>query len=177
MSRIGKYPVPVPAGVQVTIADQILTAKGKLGTLTLPIAEEISATLEDGKVVVKPVNDSKRAFTLWGTTRALINNLVTGVSNGFSVNLEINGVGYRAAVNGKVLNLQLGYSHDIDFPIPDDVKISCEKPTSITVTGADKQRVGAVAAKIRSFRKPEPYKGKGVKYATETIRRKEGKKK
>jgi large subunit ribosomal protein L6 len=133
--------------------------------------------LEEGKVVVTPVQDTKRARTLWGTTRALINNLVTGVSAGFSVNLEINGVGYRAAVNGKVLNLQLGYSHDIDFPIPDDVKISCEKPTSITVTGADKQRVGAVAAKIRSFRKPEPYKGKGVKYATETIRRKEGKKK
>ena len=177
MSRIGKYPVPVPAGVEVTIVDQILTAKGKLGTLSLPIAEEVSAALQDGKVVVTPVQDTKRARTLWGTTRALINNLVTGVSAGFSVNLEINGVGYRAAVNGKVLNLQLGYSHDIDFPIPDDVKISCEKPTSITVTGADKQRVGAVAAKIRSFRKPEPYKGKGVKYATETIRRKEGKKK
>jgi len=177
MSRIGKYPVPVPAGVEVTIVDQILTAKGKLGTLSLPISEEVSAALEEGKVVVTPVQDTKRARTLWGTTRALINNLVTGVSAGFSVNLEINGVGYRAAVNGKVLNLQLGYSHDIDFPIPDDVKISCEKPTSITVTGADKQRVGAVAAKIRSFRKPEPYKGKGVKYATETIRRKEGKKK
>ena len=177
MSRIGKYPVPVPTGVEVTIVDQILTAKGKLGTLSLPIAEEVSAALQDGKVVVTPVQDTKRARTLWGTTRALINNLVTGVSAGFSVNLEINGVGYRAAVNGKVLNLQLGYSHDIDFPIPDDVKISCEKPTSITVTGADKQRVGAVAAKIRSFRKPEPYKGKGVKYATETIRRKEGKKK
>jgi large subunit ribosomal protein L6 len=177
MSRIGKYPVPVPAGVEVTIVDQILTAKGKLGTLSLPIAEEVTAALEEGKVVVTPVQDTKRARTLWGTTRALINNLVTGVSAGFSVNLEINGVGYRAAVNGKVLNLQLGYSHDIDFPIPDDVKISCEKPTSITVTGADKQRVGAVAAKIRSFRKPEPYKGKGVKYATETIRRKEGKKK
>ena len=177
MSRIGKYPVPVPTGVEVTIVDQILTAKGKLGTLSLPIAEEVSAALQDGKVVVTPVQDTKRARTLWGTTRALINNLVTGVSAGFSVNLEINGVGYRAAVNGKVLNLQLGYSHDIDFPIPDDVKISCEKPTSITVTGADKQRVGAVAAKIRSFRKPEPYKGKGVKYETETILRKEGKKK
>jgi large subunit ribosomal protein L6 len=177
MSRIGKYPVPVPAGVEVTIVNQILTAKGKLGSLSLPISEEISAAVEEGKVVVTPVQDTKRARTLWGTTRALINNLVTGVSAGFKVNLEINGVGYRAAVNGKILNLQLGYSHDIDFPIPDDVKISCEKPTSITVHGADKQRVGAVAAKIRSFRKPEPYKGKGVKYATETIRRKEGKKK
>jgi len=177
MSRIGKYPVPVPNGVEVTIVDQILTAKGKLGTLSLPIAEEISAALKEGKVVVTPVHDTKRARTLWGTTRALINNLVTGVSAGFSVNLEINGVGYRAAVNGKVLNLQLGYSHDIDFPIPDDVKISCEKPTSITVHGADKQRLGAAPATIRSFRKPEPSKGKGVKYATETIRRKEGKKK
>ena len=114
---------------------------------------------------------------LWGTTRALVSNMVTGVSEGFSVGLEINGVGYRAAVQGKNLNLQLGYSHDIVFPIPEDVAITCEKPTAISVTGADKQRVGAVAAKIRSFRGPEPYKGKGVKYTTETIRRKEGKKK
>ena len=177
MSRIGKYPGPVPAGVSVVINDQILTAKGKLGELSLSISGEVTATLEDNSVVVRPANDGKRARTLWGTTRSLVNNLVTGVSTGFAVSLEINGVGYRAAVVGDVLNLQLGYSHDIAFPIPDDVKIVCEKPTSITVTGADKQRVGAVAAKIRSYRGPEPYKGKGVKYATETIRRKEGKKK
>ena len=177
MSRIGKYPVPVPAGVSVVINDQILTAKGKLGELSLAISGEVTATLEDNAVVVRPANDGKRARTLWGTTSSLVNNLVTGVSTGFAVALEINGVGYRAAVVGDILNLQLGYSHDIQFPIPDDVKIVCEKPTSITVTGADKQRVGAVAAKIRSYRGPEPYKGKGVKYATETIRRKEGKKK
>lgn len=177
MSRIGKYPVPVPAGVSVVINDQILTAKGKLGELSLAISGEVTATLEDNSVVVRPANDGKRARTLWGTTRSLVNNLVTGVSTGFTVALEINGVGYRAAVVGDVLNLQLGYSHDIAFPIPDDVKIVCEKPTSISISGADKQRVGAVAAKIRSYRGPEPYKGKGVKYATETIRRKEGKKK
>jgi len=177
MSRVGKHPVPVPAGVQISIADQTLTAKGKLGQLSLAISSDIATTVEDGHVVVKPANDTKRAKVLWGTTRALVSNMVTGVSKGFTVGLEINGVGYRAAVQGKNLNLQLGYSHDIIFPIPEDVSITCEKPTAISVTGADKQRVGAVAAKIRSFRGPEPYKGKGVKYTTETIRRKEGKKK
>jgi len=177
MSRIGKYPVPVPAGVEIQIVDQILTAKGKLGSLSLTVSPEISTVVEAGTVVVTPANDTKRARMLWGTTRALVNNMVTGVSKGFTVGLEINGVGYRAAVQGKILNLQLGYSHDINFPIPPDVTITCEKPTAITVAGADKQRVGAVAAEIRSFRRPEPYKGKGVKYATETIRRKEGKKK
>jgi large subunit ribosomal protein L6 len=177
MSRIGKYPVPVPAGVEIQIVDQLLTAKGKLGSLSLNIASEISASVEAGTVVITPANDTKRARMLWGTTRALVNNMVTGVSKGFTVGLEINGVGYRAAVQGKVLNLQLGYSHDIMFEIPPDVTITCEKPTAITVAGADKQRVGAVAAKIRSYRGPEPYKGKGVKYTTEIIRRKEGKKK
>ena len=177
MSRVGKHPVPVPAGVEIRVADQTLTAKGKLGQLSMVISSDIAATVEDGHVVVKPANDTKRARVLWGTTRALVSNMVTGVSKGFTVGLEINGVGYRAAVQGKNLNLQLGYSHDIVFPIPADVSITCEKPTAISVTGADKQRVGAVAAKIRSFRGPEPYKGKGVKYTTETIRRKEGKKK
>ncbi|HWL21230.1 MAG TPA: 50S ribosomal protein L6 [Bradyrhizobium sp.] len=177
MSRIGKYPVAVPSGVDVQIAGQMLTAKGKLGALSLALASDVTASLEDGKVWIKPVAETKQARTLWGTTRSLVANMVTGVSTGFSVNLEINGVGYRAAVQGKNLNLQLGYSHDIDFPIPDDVKIVCDKPTSIIISGADKQRVGQIAAKIREFRKPEPYKGKGVKYSTETIRRKEGKKK
>jgi large subunit ribosomal protein L6 len=177
MSRVGKYPVAVPAGVDVQIADQILTAKGKLGALSVGLTPDVVVTVEGGKVTVTPAGDSKRSRMMWGTTRALVNNLVRGVSEGFSVALEINGVGYRAAVNGKVLNLQLGYSHDIEFPIPDDVKVVCDKPTAITISGADKQRVGAIAAKIRSFRGPEPYKGKGVKYATETIRRKEGKKK
>jgi large subunit ribosomal protein L6 len=177
MSRVGKYPVSVPAGVDVHIADQILTAKGKNGALSLGLTADVQVTIDAGRIVVAPGNDTKRARVMWGTTRALVSNLVRGVSEGFTVGLEINGVGYRAAVNGKVLNLQLGYSHDIEFPIPDDVKIVCEKPTAISVSGADKQRVGAVAAKIRSFRGPEPYKGKGVKYVTETIRRKEGKKK
>ena len=126
---------------------------------------------------MKPKSDTKRARTLWGTTRALVNNMVNGVSKGFTVNLEINGVGYRAAVQGSNLNLQLGYSHDIPYPIPKDVRITCERPTAITITGADRQRVGQVAAEIRGYRPPEPYKGKGIKYADETIRRKEGKKK
>ena len=177
MSRIGKNPVPVPSGVSVDIAGQTVTAKGKLGTLKLVVSNEILTTLEDGKVWVKPKSDTKRARTLWGTTRALVNNMVNGVSKGFTVNLEINGVGYRAAVQGKTLNLQLGYSHEVRFPIPDDVKITCEKPTAISLTGADRQRVGQMAAVIRGYRKPEPYKGKGIKYETETVRRKEGKKK
>jgi large subunit ribosomal protein L6 len=177
MSRVGKNPVAVPSGVELNIAGQVLTAKGKLGTLKLVASNEVAVTLEDGKVWVKPKSDSKRARTLWGTTRALVNNMVNGVSKGFTVNLEINGVGYRAAVQGKALNLQLGYSHEVQFPIPDDVKIVCEKPTSIAISGADRQRVGQVAAVIRGYRKPEPYKGKGIKYDTETIRRKEGKKK
>jgi len=177
MSRVGKNPVTIPQGVTIDLAGNTLTAKGKLGSLSLNIAPEISANVEAGTVVITPANDTKRARMLWGTTRALVNNMVNGVSKGFTVGLEINGVGYRASVQGKILNLQLGYSHDIMFDIPPDVTITCEKPTAITVAGADKQRVGAVAAKIRSFRRPEPYKGKGVKYATETIRRKEGKKK
>lgn len=177
MSRVGKNPVSVPSGVTVDIAGQVLTTKGKLGTLQLAVSNEVAASVEDGKVWVKPKSQTKRARALWGTTRALVNNMVNGVSKGFTVNLEINGVGYRAAVQGKVLNLQLGYSHEVSFPIPDDVKIACEKPTSISISGADRQRVGQVAAVIRSYRKPEPYKGKGIKYAQETIRRKEGKKK
>ena len=177
MSRIGKNPVPVPSGVSIDVAGQTVTAKGKLGTLKLVVSNEIVTTLEDGKVWVKPKSDTKRARMLWGTTRALVNNMVQGVSKGFTVNLEINGVGYRAAVQGKMLNLQLGYSHEVHFPIPDDVKITCEKPTAITITGADRQRVGQTAAVIRGYRKPEPYKGKGIKYETETVRRKEGKKK
>jgi large subunit ribosomal protein L6 len=177
MSRVGKNPVAIPSGVTVDIAGQVLTAKGKLGSLKLVVSNEVTTTVADGKVVVKPNSDSKRARTLWGTTRALVNNMVSGVSKGFVVNLEINGVGYRAAVQGKVLNLQLGYSHEVHFAIPDDVKIVCEKPTAISISGADKQRVGQVAAVIRSYRKPEPYKGKGIKYELETVRRKEGKKK
>ncbi|HZT50943.1 MAG TPA: 50S ribosomal protein L6 [Stellaceae bacterium] len=177
MSRIGKNPVTLPQGVSVSVADGVLTAKGRLGTLTLAVANDVSAAVEGGKVVVTPRSETKRARMLWGTTRALVANMVTGVSAGYTKTLEINGVGYRAAVQGKNLVLQLGYSHEINFPIPADVKIACERPTLISITGADKQRVGQIAAVLRGYRKPEPYKGKGIKYADETIRRKEGKKK
>jgi len=177
MSRIGKNPVEIPDGVLVELAGQTLTAKGRLGSLSLVVSNEVTATIEDGNVTVVPKDESKRARALWGTTRALVNNMVTGVATGFTRNLEINGVGYRAAVQGNSLNLQLGYSHDIAYPIPPDVKIACERPTVIAVSGADRQRVGQVAAEIRAFRPPEPYKGKGIKYSDETVRRKEGKKK
>jgi large subunit ribosomal protein L6 len=177
MSRIGKNPVAIPAGVTVDLAGQVLTAKGSLGSLSLTVHGDVEAKVADGQVSVTPRTETKRARALWGTTRALVNNMVTGVSTGFTRNLEINGVGYRAAVQGSNLTLQLGYSHDVVFPIPADVKINCERPTAIAISGADRQRVGQVAAEIRSFRPPEPYKGKGIKYSDETIRRKEGKKK
>ena len=177
MSRIGKHPVAIPEGVSVDLAGQILTAKGRLGTLSLAVTNEVTATIADGAVTIAPKDDSKRARAMWGTTRALVNNMVTGVATGFTRNLDINGVGYRAAVQGRNLTLQLGYSHDVVYPIPQDVQIACERPTTIAVSGADRQRVGQVAAEIRSFRPPEPYKGKGIKYRDETVRRKEGKKK
>jgi len=177
MSRIGKNPVVLPQGVTAEVKGGTVAVKGRLGSLSLAVDNEVTATLEDGKVVVTPNSETKRARMLWGTTRALVNNMVTGVSKGFSRNLEINGVGYRASVQGKNLVLQLGYSHDINFPIPDDVKIVCEKPTAIAISGANRQRVGQIAAVIRGYRKPEPYKGKGIKYVDETVRRKEGKKK
>ena len=177
MSRIGKNPVEIPQGVQVDLAGQTLTAKGRNGTLSLVVSNDVEAQIADGAVTIVPKGESVRARAMWGTTRALVNNMVTGVSAGFTRNLEINGVGYRAAVQGSNLNLQLGYSHDIVFPIPHDVKIACERPTVIAITGADRQRVGQIAAEIRAFRPPEPYKGKGIKYADETVRRKEGKKK
>ncbi len=177
MSRVGKLPITIPSGVQVAVAGQKLTAKGKLGALELALSPDVETEVADGHVVVKPRLETKQARMQWGTTRALINNLIRGVSTGYTVNLEINGVGYRAQVQGKNLVLQLGFSHDINFPIPSDISIACEKPTSIRVSGADRQRVGQIAAEIRAFRKPEPYKGKGIKYETEHIRRKEGKKK
>jgi large subunit ribosomal protein L6 len=177
VSRIGKHPVTVPSGVEVQLSGETLTAKGSLGTLRLVVSNDVTASISDGAVTIAPKNETKRARAMWGTTRALVNNMVTGVSQGFSKSLEINGVGYRAAVQGNTLNLQLGYSHDIAYPIPSDVRIACERPTLITVSGADRQRVGQVAAEIRAYRPPEPYKGKGVKYANEVVRRKEGKKK
>jgi large subunit ribosomal protein L6 len=177
MSRIGKNPVAIPDGVTVSLAEQTLTVRGRTATLSLVVSNDVTATVADGSVTIAPKDETKRARAMWGTTRALVNNMVTGASAGFTRNLEINGVGYRAAVQGSNLNLQLGYSHDINYPIPSDVKIACERPTLIAIIGADRQRVGQVAAEIRAFRPPEPYKGKGIKYSDETIRRKEGKKK
>lgn len=177
MSRVGKYPVPVPSGVTVQTSGTEFVVKGKLGESRLPLSEDVTVTIDDNHVVVAPTSDSKRARMMWGTTRALINNMVKGASEGFTVNLEINGVGYRAAVEGKTLKLALGFSHDVDYPIPEGITMKCEKPTVIAISGSDKQRVGQIAAEIRSFRGPEPYKGKGIKYADEIILRKEGKKK
>ncbi len=177
MSRVGKYPVPVPQGVQVTLQGRTLVAKGKLGELTLPLTDDVDVEVADNQVAVKPRRDDRRSRTMWGTTRSLVNGMVTGVSTGFAKNMEINGTGYRAAVQGKDLVLNLGYSHEVRYPIPEGIKITCERPTAVRVEGADKQRVGQVAAEIRAFRGPEPYKGKGIKYDNEQILRKEGKKK
>ncbi len=177
MSRIGKHPVPIPDGVEVALAGEQLTARGRLGMLSLALSDEVTATVADGAVTIRPNSESKPARAMWGTTRALVSNMVTGVSQGFTKALEISGVGYRAAVQGNTLNLQLGFSHEVAFPIPADVRITCERPTAITVSGPDRQRVGQVAAEIHAFRPPEPYKGKGIRYAGEAVRRKEGKKK
>ena len=177
MSRVGKYPVAVPAGTTVQVADGSIQAKGKLGQRSLKLVDEVEAVLEEGKLWIKPRSETQRARMMWGTYRALAQALVTGVTDGYSKVLVISGVGYRAAVEGKSLQLALGYSHDVLFPIPSDVQIKTERPTAITVSGIDRQRVGQIAAEIRSFRGPEPYKGKGIRYADETIVRKEGKKK
>jgi large subunit ribosomal protein L6 len=177
MSRIGKKPVPVPCGVTANVEGQIVKMKGPKGALQFVVPEEVSVKLQDGNVHVDPRNESKRARSMWGTSRTLVANLVTGVTKGFERKLEITGVGYRAAVQGKNLQLALGYSHDVIYPIPDGIQIATPKPTEITITGIDSQKVGQVAAEIRGFRRPEPYKGKGVKYAGEYIFRKEGKKK
>ena len=177
MSRVGKNPVKVPSGVTVNVSGQEVTAKGKLGQLSMAFAPDVELSLDGDKVWVKPRDESKRSRMMWGMARNQINNMVKGVATGYTVNLEINGVGYRAAVQGKKLNMQLGYSHDINYAIPDGITIKCEKPTAISISGADRQQVGQVAAEIRAYRRPEPYKGKGIKYDTETILRKEGKKK
>jgi large subunit ribosomal protein L6 len=178
MSRVGKYPVEVPQGVTVAIEGDVITAKGKLGELSFNLSPDLVETkIEDGKIVVSPKTTTKRARMMWGTTRARINNLFKGVSEGFSKNLDIVGVGFRAAMQGNTLLLNLGLSHDIMYPIPTGITVKVPSPTQVEISGADKQVVGQIAAEIRSFRKPEPYKGKGVKYTTETILRKEGKKK
>ena len=177
MSRVGLMPVDVPAGVDVKIEDRRVTAKGKLGELSLTLVDEIDLAREDNKLIVSPKNETKRARALWGTSRSLLANIVHGVDQGFTVVLEIIGVGYRAAIDGKELVLQLGYSHEIRYQMPDGIIITSERPTHIMVSGADRQMVGQVAAEIRAFRKPEPYKGKGIRYHGEYVIRKEGKKK
>ncbi|MBY0501428.1 MAG: 50S ribosomal protein L6 [Alphaproteobacteria bacterium] len=177
MSRVGKNPVLIPQGVTCHIDGQDIKIKGKNGELTAQTSKEVIVTCENDAILVRPRDDSKQARMLWGTWKNRIKNMVEGVHDGFTIRLDINGVGYRAAVEGSSLKLQLGYSHDIFYPIPQGIQIKCEKPTAIAVSGADRQRVGQVAAEIRSYRKPEPYKGKGVKYENEYIVRKEGKKK
>ena len=177
MSRVGSKPVTVPDGVTITLANRALTAKGKLGELSMSIVNQVDINHADDQIVITPKDESKTARAMWGMQRSLAQNIVTGVSEGFTKELEIQGVGYRAALQGKILKLQLGHSHDIDFTIPDGIEIECERPTSIKIKGIDKQKVGQVAAVIRSYRPPEPYKGKGVRYLGEYVFRKEGKKK
>lgn len=177
MSRIGKKPVVVPAGVSAKVDGQLVSVKGAKGQLEFLVPDDVSVVHQDNAIKVDPRNDSKRARALWGTSRARVNNLIIGVTSGFEKKLEITGVGYRAAVQGKVLQLALGYSHDVNYPIPAGIAIATPKPTEIMISGIDKQQVGQVAAEIRALRGPEPYKGKGVKYANEFIFRKEGKKK
>jgi large subunit ribosomal protein L6 len=177
MSRIGKKPVAIPAGVTAKLEGQSIAVKGAKGELKFTAPEDVILKIEGNVVHVEPHREDKRARAMWGTARARIQNLVVGVTKGFEKKLEINGVGYKAAVAGKNLQLSLGYSHDILYPIPTDVTITTPKPTEITVAGIDKRQVGQIAAEIRAFRGPEPYKGKGVKYVDEFIFRKEGKKK
>jgi len=177
MSRIGKKPVAIPAGVSANIADGVLTVKGAKGTLTLTLRDEISYIVEGETILVKPANDTKQARAFWGMQRTLVSNLVTGVTEGYTKTLQITGVGYRATAQGKILKLQLGYSHDVNFDVPEGIEIKTPDNTTILISGIDKQKVGQVAAEIRRWRKPEPYKGKGIKYAGEFIFRKEGKKK
>ena len=177
MSRIGKKPVPVPAGVTASVDDRVLSVKGPKGVMSMPMSDDISYAIGEGQIAVTPANETKRARAFWGMQRTLVSNLVTGVSAGFVKVLEITGVGYRASVQGTNLKLQLGYSHDVDFAIPDGITIKTPDQTTVEISGSDKQRVGQVAAEIRRWRKPEPYKGKGIKYRGEKIFRKEGKKK
>jgi large subunit ribosomal protein L6 len=177
MSRIGKKAVPVPAGVTASVNGQLVSVKGPKGELRVVLNDQVLAKMESGGIKVDPKDKSKLARSSWGLSRTLVANLVTGVTVGYSKSLEITGVGYRAALNGKALQLNLGYSHDVSYDIPAGIDIKVPKPTEIVISGIDKQRVGQVAAEIREYRGPEPYKGKGVKYAGEYIFRKEGKKK
>ena len=177
MSRIGKRPVPLPAGVTASTEGQTLSVKGPKGQLQLQMRDEISYEIGDDGILVKPANDTKQARAFWGMQRTLVDNLVTGVTDGFTKVLEITGVGYRAQAQGRSLRLQLGYSHDVNFPVPEGVEVKTPDQNTVEISGIDKQKVGQVAAEIRRWRKPEPYKGKGIKYRGEYIFRKEGKKK
>jgi large subunit ribosomal protein L6 len=177
MSRIGKRAVPVPSGVTANIEGQTVKVKGPKGALQVVLHDDVEVKMESGAVKVDPRSETQRARAMWGTSRTLVANLITGVTKGFERKLEITGVGYRAAVQGKNLQLALGYSHDVVYPIPEGITITATKPTELLVSGIDRQKVGQVSAEIRGFRPPEPYKGKGVKYAGEYIFRKEGKKK
>ena len=177
MSRIGKKPIPVPKNVTATVDGQKVTVKGPKGQLSLTLVDDIEVAMGDGTIVVKPRADTKRARSMWGMSRSLVENLMKGTTNGFTRTLEITGVGYRAAIDGKSLKLQLGYSHDVLYPVPEGISIAVPKPTEITISGIEKDKVGQVAAEIRGFRGPEPYKGKGIRYQGEFIQRKEGKKK
>ena len=177
MSRVGKKPVPIPAGVTASVEGRVVKVNGPKGALSLVLHGDVEAKVDKSEVRIDPRTESKRARAMWGTYRSLLANAMEGVAKGFERRLEISGVGYRAALQGKKLQIQLGYSHDIVYPIPDSITIAVPKPTEIVVTGIDGQKVGQVAAEIRAFRKPEPYKGKGVKYSDEYVFRKEGKKK
>jgi large subunit ribosomal protein L6 len=177
MSRIGKKPVLLPKGVSASVEGQTVKVKGPKGELSVKLVQQVAVSADDQGIHVTPRKEMEKSAQMWGLSRTLVNNLVTGVTQGFTQKLEIQGVGYRAAVQGKVLNLQLGFSHDVPYAIPAGITITTEKPTMISVSGIDKQLVGQVAAEIRSWRPPEPYKGKGVRYEGEYVRRKEGKKK
>jgi large subunit ribosomal protein L6 len=177
MSRIGKRAVAVPSGIAANVEGQTVKIKGPKGLLSVVLPDEVAVKLDGGQIKVDPRTETKRARAQWGTSRTLIANLITGVSKGFEQRLEINGVGYRAAVQGKNLQLALGYSHEINYPIPEGITIATPRPVEIVITGMDRQKVGQVAAEIREYRPPEPYKGKGIKYSNERVFRKEGKKK
>ncbi|MGI9379526.1 MAG: 50S ribosomal protein L6 [Methyloligellaceae bacterium] len=177
MSRIGKRPIPLPDKVEAKIDGQNISVKGPKGELSVTLLDDVKVSQTDEGIVIEPLSDTKRARSMWGMSRTLVQNLMTGVSEGFKKSLEINGVGYRAAMQGKNLQIQVGLSHDVVYPIPEGISIECPKPTEIIVTGIEKQKVGQVAAEIRQYRPPEPYKGKGIRYSDEYVFRKEGKKK
>ena len=177
MSRSGRIPITIPDSTQVRIEKDIFFAKGKLGELNFNVGKSANIDINEKEVIISPSDSTKASLIMWGTVRSQINNLIVGVTNGFQKELQLNGVGYKASLKDGILELLLGFSHPINFHIPEDIKIELPKPTQIKIFGISKQKVGQIAANIRSFRKPEPYKGKGVKYSDEIIRRKEGKKK